>query len=141
MSRTQPYNQDCPIARTLDVIGDRWTLIIIRDLFLGRNRFNEFRQSKPRISPKLLSERLKRLEEQGLVERALLDGYPPRAEYRLTPKGRSLFPVLFAIGTWGFEHLFADEPELRVEVDQFLRSTVPEYVAMSEASTAANEGA
>jgi len=141
MARTQPYAQDCPIARTLDVIGDRWTLIIIRDLFLGRNRFNEFRQSKPRISPKLLSERLKRLEEQGLVERALLDGYPPRAEYRLTPKGRSLFPVLFAIGTWGFEHLFADEPELRVEVDQFLRSTVPEYVAMSEASTAANEGA
>jgi len=141
MARTQPYAQDCPIARTLDVIGDRWTLIIIRDLFLGRNRFNEFRQSKPRISPKLLSERLKRLEEQGLVERALLDGYPPRAEYRLTPKGRSLVPVLFAIGTWGFEYLFTDEPELRYEVDQFLRSSVPEYIAMSEASTAAKEGA
>ena len=134
MARTQPYAQACPIARTLDIIGDRWTLLIIRDLFLGRTRFNEFRQSTPRISPRLLSERLKRLEEQGLVERELLAGYPPRAEYRLTAKGRSLFPVLFAIGSWGFEHLFADEPELRTEVDSFLRSTVPEYATMSDAT-------
>jgi DNA-binding HxlR family transcriptional regulator len=140
MSKTQPYNQNCPIARTLDVIGDRWTLIIIRDLFLGRSRFNEFRQSTPRISPKLLSERLKRLAEHGLVERALMDGYPPRAEYRLTPKGRSLFPVLFAIGAWGFEHLFADEPELQTEVDAYLRSAVPEYATLSKAA-AAKEGA
>ena len=131
MARTSPYAQDCPIARTLDLIGDRWTMIIIRDLFLGRSRFNEFRQSTPRISPKLLSERLKRLEEQGIVERAVLDGYPPRAEYRLTQKGRSLFPVLFAIGSWGFEYLFTDEPELRTEVDGYLRSLVPEYVTMS----------
>src|SRR3990172_12583402 len=113
MTRTQPYAQDCPIARTLDVIGDRWTLLIIRDLFLGRSRFNEFRQSTPRISPKLLSERLKRLEEQGLVGRSLQDGYPPRAEYRLTEKGRSIFPVLYAIGTWGAEYLFEGEPDLR----------------------------
>ena len=134
MARTQPYAQACPIARTLDIIGDRWTLLIIRDLFLGRSRFNEFRQSTPRISPRLLSERLKRLEEQGLVERELLAGYPPRAEYRLTAKGRSLFPVLFAIGSWGFEHLFADEPELRTGVDSFLRSTVPEYATMSDAT-------
>jgi len=134
MARTQPYAQACPIARTLDIIGDRWTLLIIRDLFLGRSRFNEFRQSTPCISPRLLSERLKRLEEQGLVERELLAGYPPRAEYRLTAKGRSLFPVLFAIGSWGFEHLFADEPELRTEVDSFLRSTVPEYATMSDAT-------
>jgi DNA-binding HxlR family transcriptional regulator len=139
MARTQPYAQDCPIARTLDLIGDRWTLLIIRDLFIGRNRFNEFRQSTPRVSPRLLSERLKRLEEEGIVERVLLDGHPPRAKYRLTPKGRSIFPVLFAIGAWGFEYLFADEPELRVEVDAQLRSLVPEYVTMSDA--AAKEGA
>ena len=139
MSRTKPYNQDCPIARTLDVIGDRWTMIIIRDLFLGRTRFNEFRQSTPRISPKLLSERLKRLEEQGIVERTLLDGHPPRAEYHLTPKGRELYPVLFAIGSWGIEHLFPDEPELRGEIDAYLRAQVPEYVTMSDA--AAKQGA
>jgi DNA-binding HxlR family transcriptional regulator len=142
MARTQPYAQNCPIARTLDVIGDRWTLLIIRDLFLGRSRFNEFRQSTPRISPKLLSERLKRLEEHGLVERSLLAGYPPRAEYRLTAKGRALFPVLFAIGSWGFAHLFADEPELRSEIDQYLRSAVPEYRTLSEsAAVTAKEGA
>ena len=134
MARTSPYAQDCPIARTLDVIGDRWTMLIIRDLFLGRSRFNEFRQSTPRISPKLLSERLKRLEDEGIVERALLDGHPPRAEYRLTQKGRSLFPVLFAIGTWGFEYLFVEEPALRTEIDAYLRSLVPEYVTMSEAA-------
>jgi DNA-binding HxlR family transcriptional regulator len=135
MARTSPYAQNCPIARTLDVIGDRWTLLIIRDLFLGYTRFGEFRRSKPGISPKLLSERLKRLEDEGLVERALLDGRPPRAEYRLTPKGRAIFPVLFAIGTWGFEYLFAEEPELRAEVDAFLRSKVPEYAMMSATTT------
>ena len=141
MARTQPYAQACPIARTLDIIGDRWTLLIIRDLFLGRSRFNEFRQSTPRISPRLLSERLKRLEEEELVERDLLAGYPPRAEYRLTAKGRSLFPVLFAIGSWGFEHLFADEPELRDQVDAYLRSAVPEYAMLSDAASNVNEGA
>jgi len=141
MARTQPYAQACPIARTLDIIGDRWTLLIIRDLFLGRSRFNEFRQSTPRISPRLLSERLKRLEEEELVERDLLAGYPPRAEYRLTAKGRSLFPVLFAMGSWGFEHLFADEPELRDQVDAYLRSAVPEYVMLSDAASNVKEGA
>ncbi len=141
MARTQPYAQACPIARTLDVIGDRWTLLIIRDMFLGRRRFNEFRQSRPRISPKLLSERLRRLEENGLIKRTLIDGYPPRAEYSLTPKGRSLFPVLYAMGEWGFEYLFADEPELREQVDGFLKASVPEYVTMSEAAAAAKEGA
>jgi len=139
MTRTQPYAQDCPIARTLDVIGDRWTLLIIRDLFLGRSRFNEFRQSTPRISPKLLSERLKRLEEQGLVGRSLQDGYPPRAEYRLTEKGRSIFPVLYAMGTWGAEYLFEGEPDLRDAVVTFIESRVPEYSRMKK-MTARTEG-
>jgi DNA-binding HxlR family transcriptional regulator len=140
MARTSPYAQNCPIARTLDVIGDRWTLLIIRDLFLGYTRFGQFRRSTPRISPKLLSERLKRLEDEGIIERKLLDGRPPHAEYQLTPKGRSIFPVLFAIGTWGFEYLFADEPALRDEIDAFLRSQVPEYAMLSDAA-AVKEGA
>jgi DNA-binding HxlR family transcriptional regulator len=134
MARTRPYSQNCPIARTLDVVGDRWTLLVIRDLFLGRSRFNELRQSTRRISPKLLSQRLRRLEDEGIIKRDVMEGYPPRAEYRLTPKGRSLFPVLFAIGTWGFEHLFAQEPELRDQVDAYLRAQVPEYAMMSAAA-------
>ena len=141
MARTSPYAQDCPIARTLDLIGDRWTMLIIRDLFLGRSRFNEFRQSTPRISPKLLSERLKRLEDEEIIVRSLLDGHPPHAEYHLTPKGRSLFPVLFAAGTWGFEFLFEDEPELKAEIDAFLRAQVPEYAMLSDAAAAVKEGA
>lgn len=139
MSQIRPYNQNCPIARTLDLIGDRWTLLIIRDMFLGHSRFNEFRQSSPRISPKLLSERLKRLEEQGLVARVLYGDYPPRAEYRLTPKGRSVFPVLYAMGDWGAEHLFDGEAELRDAVVSFIESRVPEYRQMKEL-TARTEG-
>src|SRR2546422_7491919 len=69
VAKTRPYNQDCPIARTLDIVGDRWTLLIIRDLFLGKSRFSEFRDSSPAIPPRLLSARLKRLEEQGLIDR------------------------------------------------------------------------
>lgn len=141
MARTSPYAQDCPIARTLDLIGDRWTLLIIRDLFLGYTHFGQFRRSTPRISPKLLSERLKRLEDDAIVERVVLGGHPPRAQYRLTPKGRSLFPVLFAAGTWGFEYLFEDEPELKAEIDAFLRAQVPEYAMLSDAAAAVKEGA
>src|SRR5437867_5116635 len=117
MARTQPYAQACPIARTLDIIGDRWTLLIIRDLFLGRRRFNEFRQSTPRISPKLLSERLKRLEDQELVERAVVAGYPPRAEYRLTPRGQSDLPDLFQMGHLGLGAPFADVSQPMDAVD------------------------
>jgi DNA-binding HxlR family transcriptional regulator len=138
MARTRPYAQNCPIARTLDVIGDRWTLLIIRDLFLGRSRFNEFRQSTPSISPRLLSERLKRLEDHGLVERVLLGDYPPRAEYRLTPKGRSIFPVLYAMGDWGAENLFDGESELRDAVLSFIESRVPEYRQLKEATSTKN---
>jgi len=126
MAKTRPYGQACPIARTLDLVGDRWTLVIIRDLFFGRSRFSEFVRSSPGLPPRLLSQRLKRLEEEGLVERAVYSQHPLRAEYRLTPKGRSLFSVLKAIAEWGLEHLFEDEPELRQGIAQFVKSRVPE---------------
>jgi len=136
VAKSKPYNQDCPIARTLDVVGDRWTLLIIRDLFLGKTRFGEFRDSSPGIPPRLLSARLKRLEEQGLVERLVYSQYPLRAEYRLTPRGRSFFPVLYAMGSWGVSHLFEEEPELRESVAQFIESNVPEYRQLASASRA-----
>ena len=127
MAKTRPYGQACPIARTLDIVGDRWTLIIVRDLFLGRSRFSDFVRSSPGLPPKLLSERLKRLEDHGLVERAVYSEHPLRAEYRLTEKGRSTFPILKAIGEWGLEHLFEGEPELRDGIEQFVKSKVPEF--------------
>lgn len=99
------YGQHCPIALTLDVIGDRWTMLIIRDLYFGRVRFNDLAAAMPGMSTKILAERLKSLEEHGLVERRTYNERPPRAEYHLTDLGMSLEPVLNAIGEWGGEHL------------------------------------
>ena len=72
---------------TLDIIGERWTIIIIRDLYFGRSRFNELLESSPGMSTKILSERLKLLEAHGLVERRIYSEHPLRAEYSLTPAG------------------------------------------------------
>jgi DNA-binding HxlR family transcriptional regulator len=100
---TAPYH--CPIARTLDVIGERWTILILRDLVrFGPRKFHEFEQSLPRISPNTLSARLKRLEEAGIIERRFYEQHPPRAEYALTPKGAELRPVLRALLEWGERH-------------------------------------
>jgi len=95
----------CPIARALDVIGERWTILILRDLAVGGPRkFQEFERSLPRISPNTLSARLKRLEEAGIVERRFYEQHPPRAEYLLTDKGNELRPVLKALFEWGQHH-------------------------------------
>jgi DNA-binding HxlR family transcriptional regulator len=92
----------CPIARTLDVIGDRWTILVLRDLALhGPRKFQDFERSLHRISPNTLSARLKRLEETGIVERRFYAQHPPRAEYVLTETGKELRPVLKALLDWG----------------------------------------
>lgn len=93
----------CPVARTLDVVGDRWTILVLRDLSWGRRRFSALRASLRGISANLLSDRLKRLEEQGMVERAFYSDHPPRADYRLTPKGEAFIPVLVALRDYGEE--------------------------------------
>jgi DNA-binding HxlR family transcriptional regulator len=99
------YQQFGPIAMTLDVIGDRWTIIIVRDLYFGRSRFNDLLAASPGMSTKILSERLKLLEQHGLVTREVYSEHPLRAEYKLTEKGMSLEPVLNAIGEWGGRNL------------------------------------
>ena len=92
----------CPIARTLDVIGERWTILILRDLVRhGPRRFQDFARSLPWISPNTLSARLKRLEETGIVERCFYAQHPPRAEYVLTEIGEELCPVLGALVQMG----------------------------------------
>ncbi|MFO1152855.1 MAG: helix-turn-helix domain-containing protein [Rhodospirillales bacterium] len=90
----------CPIARSLAVLGDRWTMLIIRELFLGSRRFDAF-QTQTGISPHLLSVRLKRLEEDGVIERRCYQQRPPRHEYRLTAKGKDLLGVVVALRAWG----------------------------------------
>jgi DNA-binding HxlR family transcriptional regulator len=99
------YGLDCPVARTLDIIGERWSVLILRDLFLhGPRRFQDFENSLSGISPNTLSARLKRLEEAGIIDRRFYEEHPPRAEYVLTPKGRELGPVLKALRAWGQRH-------------------------------------
>ena len=112
----RPYDQACPIARTLDLIGDRWTLLIVRDMFMGKTRFNQFLESSVGLPPKLLSDRLKKLVDNGLVERSVYSQHPLRAEYHLTERGRTLLPVIEEISRWGFEHCFDGEAALRDEV-------------------------
>jgi DNA-binding HxlR family transcriptional regulator len=109
------------------LIGDRWTILILRDLFLGKHLFSEILASSPGMPPRVLSARLKRLTGVGLVERAVYSQHPLRTEYRLTAKGRSLFPVLRAIGQWGLDNLFNDEPELRAAVEKTVLRKVPEF--------------
>jgi len=100
------YRQEhCPVARTLDVIGERWTILLLRDLLLeGPRRFQDFQESLPGVAPNTLSARLKDLEKQGLVARRLYSEHPPRLEYRLTDRGKSLGPVLKALRDWGRRH-------------------------------------
>lgn len=110
------YDQACPIARTLDIVGDRWTLLIVRDLFMGKTRFNQFLESSSGLPPKLLSDRLKKLVDYGLVERSVYSQHPLRAEYHLTERGRTLLPVIEEISRWGFDNCFAGEARLAEEV-------------------------
>jgi DNA-binding HxlR family transcriptional regulator len=106
MAVTRSYRQkQCPVARTLDLIGERWSPLILRDLFLhGPRRYQDFQESLAGIAPNTLSARLKALEAGGLIERKLYHEHPPRLEYRLTDKGRSLSPVMKALREWGKEH-------------------------------------
>jgi len=100
-----PYDMRCPIARTLDIVGERWTILILRDLVTGGPRkFQDFERSLAGISPNTLSSRLKRLEEAGIVERRFYEQHPPRAEYLLTEKGKELGPVLRTLFDWGQRH-------------------------------------
>ncbi len=124
---SKPYDQTCPIARTLDIIGDRWTLLIVRDLLMGKTRFNEFLASSPGLPSKLLSDRLKKLEQHDLVERVVYSQHPLRAEYRLTDQGRSLAPVIEEIVRWGLDHCFEGEPEARAAVIERISSGLPAY--------------
>ncbi|HET8707186.1 MAG TPA: helix-turn-helix domain-containing protein, partial [Pseudomonadales bacterium] len=102
---TEEFRSQCPIACTLDLIGDRWTLLVLRDLFLGKSRYDEFLESPERISTNVLADRLKRLEMHGLLEKERYGSHRNRMQYRLTAKGRSLAPLLQGMARWGLENI------------------------------------
>jgi len=96
-----PLRSPCPIAGALDLIGDRWTLLVVRDLmFYGKRRFAEFLTSPEGIATNILADRLERLERSGLIKRRRYQDRPPREEYRLTARGRALDPVVSAVDDW-----------------------------------------
>jgi DNA-binding HxlR family transcriptional regulator len=103
LARTKSYEHFCVVARSLEVIGDKWSLLVVRDLLRGPQRFSDLLRFMGGITPKWLSARLKELEQAGIVERDSLQG---RREvwYTLTPKGEALGPVVSALAVWGVEH-------------------------------------
>jgi DNA-binding HxlR family transcriptional regulator len=94
----------CPVACTLDVIGDRWTLLVVRDLVRGKRRFAEFLDSSERIPTNILASRLKHLQDAGIITARRYSDRPPRMEYELTPKGEELRPVMREMVAWGVRH-------------------------------------
>ncbi len=93
--------KECSIVKTLKVIGSKWTILIIRDLLKGTRRFGELRKSLEGISPKTLSERLKSLEKEGVLTKKIFPEVPPRVEYSLTKRGKSLANIIQTMREWG----------------------------------------
>ncbi|NCB57939.1 MAG: transcriptional regulator [Gammaproteobacteria bacterium] len=96
-------DEPCPIARSLAVAGDAWSLLILRDAHAGLTRFDQFRKNL-NIAPTILTRRLATLTEEGLLEKRRYSEHPPRDEYLLTTAGRDFLPVLFMIGAWGRQY-------------------------------------
>jgi DNA-binding HxlR family transcriptional regulator len=94
----------CPIAYSLDLFGDRWSLVIVRGMLMGKKRFGEFLESSERITTSVLTDRLAQLEADGLIEKTAYQNNPIRFEYRLTDKGGTLLPVLQALCRWAGRH-------------------------------------
>jgi DNA-binding HxlR family transcriptional regulator len=99
---------NCSVARPLSFLGERWALLVLRDLFLGRRRFDEFQESLG-VASNVLSQRLATLVEEGIAERRRYSEHPERFEYRLTQKGRDLQPVLLAMLAWGDQYTAGPE--------------------------------
>ncbi len=102
------HDEECAVACTAEIIGSKWTAIIVHDLSEGPRRFSELERACPGISPRTLSERLDMLERQGICERQSFPESPPRVEYELTPKGAALLPIIHAMSDFGHEWLVTD---------------------------------
>lgn len=117
MERKSFSDMDCSVAQCLEVVGEWWTMLIVRDAFLGVSRFEDFRQ-RLGISRNILQQRLTKLVEVGVLQRVPYSEHPPRHDYRLTPKGRDLWPVLMAMRQWGDSHAAPDGPPLQIIHDR-----------------------
>lgn len=114
---TASYQQFCPVAMAAEILCTRWTIVILREMFAGSTRFNELRRGVPRMSPALLSRRLKELEEAGIVARVASGSDPIVFEYQLTESGRELQPLVEAFGIWGQRRIEADVSLKNLDAD------------------------
>ena len=115
----------CPVACSLDLLGDKWTLLVVRDLLLGKTTYTQFQKSPEGIPTNILAERLKRLQAAGIIEKSRYQERPVRYAYHLTEKGRDLRPVLSAMIDWGNKYIPGTVPREQIEamVPQSLENT------------------
>ncbi len=113
MQRTSFGDMPCPIARSLEHVGEWWSILILREAFNGRTRFDEFRDALG-VAPNMLTRRLKALVAAGLLERRRYCERPPRDEYVLTERGRDFRPVLLSLMTWGNRHFAPEGPRVQI---------------------------
>ena len=111
--REAALRSSCPVAGALDLVGDRWTLLVVRDLLRGKRRYGDLAASSERIPTNILADRLRRLEQGGVVERVQYSERPPRYEYRLTQRGEDLRHPIRSLARWGLENV----PGTRVPSD------------------------
>ena len=114
---TASYQQFCPVAMAAEILCTRWTIVVLREMFAGSTRFNELRRGVPRMSPALLSLRLKELEAAGIVAREASASEPSVLEYHLTESGRELGPLVEAFGIWGQRRIEANLSLQHLDVD------------------------
>jgi DNA-binding HxlR family transcriptional regulator len=113
MQRKNFGNMQCPIARSLERVGEWWSILILRDAFRGLTRFDQF-QASLGIAPNMLTRRLNALVDSGLLEKRAYSEHPPRFEYVLTERGRDFRPVLWALLAWGNKHFAPEGPSVVV---------------------------
>lgn len=113
MKKVQHKRSPCPVACTLDIVGDKWTLLIVRDMLIGKQYFNDFCRSPEKIATNILADRLAKLLQCNLVEKYVADAADGREAYRLTRQGRSLEPVLEAVMLWGLKNIEGTEARLK----------------------------
>lgn len=125
MPRTKPsLDEPCPVARSVDVVGDRWSLLIVRDAFDGTRRFGDFQRSLG-VARNILSDRLRKLVDAGILETQAASDGTAYQEYVLTARGESLFPIVVALRQWGEQHLFRRGERHSVLVDKRTGKPIP----------------
>ena len=108
---SEARRSSCPVSCALDLLGDRWTMLLVRDLFRGLSRYGEFQQSPEGIPTNILASRLEKLETAGIISSEPYQSNPPRYAYKLTAKGRDLKPVLGALAMWSMRNLPKTKPD------------------------------